>query len=149
VLRGLDRAVYESCDAVSTPAGLAGSLERLGFGRVPEEAIGERLEPLVARGLAVRQGARYLALAVPLGEYTPSPAAAERLYEIAKAMGRRNAGELIVPLDPPRSVTLNPARRTRFSGNTAGARGRRRAPRLSPARFSMNARGELVIRLVD
>jgi ribosomal peptide maturation radical SAM protein 1 len=99
VLKGVDRAIYEACDAVSTTAGLAASLDRTGLGALTEQVIAERLEPLVEAGLVVRDGGRYLALAVSLAQYAPPAEAAERLCGMVPSSFRMNErGKLVVRL---------------------------------------------------
>jgi ribosomal peptide maturation radical SAM protein 1 len=97
VLRGLDRALYEACDAVTNTVNLTAAVERAGFERVPEVAIADRLASLVERGLILRDGARYLALAVRAGE-------AARARPGARALLRRAAREV----DPPAALYSPP-----------------------------------------
>lgn len=66
VLRGDDRALYMACDAITD----ASQLE-------PPQAT--RLKTMADRGLMLSDGSRYLALAVPVGEYQPSRAAAAHI----------------------------------------------------------------------
>jgi ribosomal peptide maturation radical SAM protein 1 len=58
VLKGLERALYLACDSVRGLRRLAEETE------APADEIEERLEPLLERGLMVRQGDRLLSLAV-------------------------------------------------------------------------------------
>lgn len=140
VLHGVDRTIYEACDAVATLAGVAASVERAGLGRRNEAEIGGRLEPLVASGLVLRDGGRYLALAVSLAQYTPPAEAAERLGEIAQALGREGRGVRV--FDP----AARPSRS--FKARARSGRKRSRPGNVGPSSFSVNKRGELVIRLV-
>jgi hypothetical protein len=140
VLRDLDRTLYEACDAISNLGALAASVERAGQGPVAEETIAQRLDGLVQAGLMLADGGRYLALAVRLGEYSPTRESTDSLYAIAENLGRRTAREVIIPLAPGRER----------GGARSAARARRRIPRrhrwLTPEAFRLR-RGELVIRL--
>ena len=60
-----------------------------GFGRLPDAAITDALAPLVERGFVLRDGPRYLALAVGVGEHVPATPAARALVTRARAFGVR------------------------------------------------------------
>ena len=77
VLAGDDRAVYLSCDAIAD----ASQLE-------PSQAA--RLSSLAARGLMLNDGARYLSLAIPIGEYQPSRGALARLRPLFALVDKRD-----------------------------------------------------------
>jgi len=145
VLGPLDRLLHQACDAACGVQQLAQAVERPGGGAVPPEEIERRLEPLVASGLLVRDGSRYLALAVPLGEYGPPPRVLERFYEIARRLGRHTSRGVVIPLDgaaPPPAHKLG-ARARPFCPRPARGRPRRG---LSASGFSLTERGELLIR---
>jgi ribosomal peptide maturation radical SAM protein 1 len=59
-LRGVDRDLYRLCDAAKARAALVSALAD----RYSEEQVGAALEKLVARGLLLQTGNKYLALAV-------------------------------------------------------------------------------------
>ena len=145
-LRGVDRLLYEACDSARTARGLAESLASVPGGPLAAEDVARRLEPLVERGLMVRDASRYLALAVPLGRYSPPPRAVARFHDLTRALGRRRPGGWVVPLD----VAGRPLGRRPCS---VGGRSRRgRAPvrpelRLAASQFSVSARGEVRVRL--
>jgi ribosomal peptide maturation radical SAM protein 1 len=148
VIRGVDRILYQACDVASDLRRLADCLERNAEGALPPDIIERRLDPLVARGLIVRDGSRYLALAIPLGEYTPPAPAVERFYDLLKVLGTRLDGGWIVSTDDAgnairRAPTLRNARRP-------GRRPlrRRRARRLTASQFSTNAQGQVFIRRI-
>ncbi|MBI3932940.1 MAG: RiPP maturation radical SAM protein 1 [Acidobacteria bacterium] len=96
VLRGVERTLYRTCDAASDVRQLASAASN--GSELPPDEIDRRLEPLMAQGLLIKDGPRYLALAVPVGDYSPPAWAAERMYEIARHVGRRDADSLVVPL---------------------------------------------------
>ena len=66
ILDGGDRELYLACDAV-TDAGQLGS------------AAVSRLEALASRGLMLRDGSRFLSLAIPVGDYVPARPSMARL----------------------------------------------------------------------
>jgi ribosomal peptide maturation radical SAM protein 1 len=77
VLAGEDREMYLACDAIAD----AGQ-----FG--PSAAA--RLHAIAGRGLMLRDGSRFLSLAIPLGDYQPRRAAAARLYPLLAHVDRRD-----------------------------------------------------------
>jgi hypothetical protein len=66
VLTGDDRELYLTCDTITDASALA-----------PSSA--ERLKAIAAGGLMLNQGAKFLSLAVPVGDYQPSREAMKRL----------------------------------------------------------------------
>jgi ribosomal peptide maturation radical SAM protein 1 len=99
LLRGLDRILYQACDAACDLRQLAGTAARAGFSSLADDEIEARLEPLVEGGLLIREGARHLALAVPLGDYAPRAAAVERFRDTVERLGTRTPAGWVVPLD--------------------------------------------------
>jgi ribosomal peptide maturation radical SAM protein 1 len=69
-LTGVDRAIYLACDRIADFATLADTARRLGCD--DESEVRRRLEWLVSEGLLIVDGDRYLALAIPVGEYRPA-----------------------------------------------------------------------------
>jgi ribosomal peptide maturation radical SAM protein 1 len=130
ILDAVDRAICQACDAVVDRARVARTLTEKGL-TVPEASLADRLEALEARNLVISDGGRYLGLAVPLGDYVPPPAIIERFYRLLDVHGRRAAGSR------PRSGR---AARSRVP------RQRRQPVMLRPEQFSIDARGELVVR---
>ncbi|HVR38492.1 MAG TPA: RiPP maturation radical SAM C-methyltransferase [Thermoanaerobaculia bacterium] len=78
VLPAEQRLLYLACDAVTDARQLATQLSRT------VEEITSALAPLLEQGLILQDGARYLALAVPLGDYTPDRPIVERFYGIIR-----------------------------------------------------------------
>ena len=66
VLTGEDRELYLTCDAITDASPLGAS-------------SAARLQAIAGRGLMLNEGAKYLALAVPVGDYQPSADAMKRL----------------------------------------------------------------------
>jgi ribosomal peptide maturation radical SAM protein 1 len=147
-LRGVDRLLYLACDAASDARRLAESVESSGGGAISPEDVARRLEPFLERGLMVKDGSRYLALAVPLAEYSPPAAAVERFYDLARTLGRRVRGGWAVSPDAAAGGTPRKARAPRARTGRRGRPRGRRTPGLSASQFSVGARGDVRIRRV-
>jgi ribosomal peptide maturation radical SAM protein 1 len=148
VIAGADRILYQACDSARDLRQLAESLDRARADPLTGEAIQRRLAHLVERGLVVRDGSRYLALAIPLGEYSPPGPAIARFYELLRTVGTRVDGGWTVSGDVHSAAT----RRPRTRGSSRPRRGRRRpraARRLTAAQFSMLAEGGVFVRRVE
>jgi ribosomal peptide maturation radical SAM protein 1 len=130
VLEGEERALYLACDAAADRRGLAGAHG------LSADAVDERLGPLVERGLMLRDGGRYLALAITLGDYVPPAAVAARFRAMARALGRRRGTALVVarPGGPGSRRGVPPARPARP----------RRGP-VTAAHFRSTPRGDLIV----
>jgi ribosomal peptide maturation radical SAM protein 1 len=138
VLHGADRLLYKRCDAACDVRRLAEDLEDDGTGRLAPEEVGRRLDPLRERGLLLNEGSRYLALAIPLGDYSLPPSSAARFYDLVGRIGRPVPGGWVVPV---RGSGARGSRRRR-----ARAAQRRRARSLGVSQFAVNDRGEVMIR---
>lgn len=90
-LEGIDRALYESCDAAAHVRSLGALVG--GNGDQPDgpAEVRARLQPLMARGLIVSDGSRYLSLAIPIGDYQPPAAVRARVRRIMRALDRPSA----------------------------------------------------------
>jgi ribosomal peptide maturation radical SAM protein 1 len=86
VLSGADRLLYLACDGVTDMRRISAALASSGAARDDDE-ITAMLAPLLADGLALQDGARYLALAVPLGDYTPARPVVEQFYGVVRTIG--------------------------------------------------------------
>jgi ribosomal peptide maturation radical SAM protein 1 len=69
VLTGADRELYLTCDAITDASAL-------------DPSSASRLHAIAGRGLMINEGAKYLSLAVPIGEYQPSREAMKRLRPV-------------------------------------------------------------------
>jgi ribosomal peptide maturation radical SAM protein 1 len=78
VLSDLDRVLYQQCDAIADVRRLVEIAQGEGC-EATEDSVAARLEPLCANGLMLRDGRRYLALAVKLGAYKPTSTARRAL----------------------------------------------------------------------
>jgi hypothetical protein len=145
-LRGADRVLYQACDSASDLRRLDECLQQHVNGPPTPPPLEDRLQRLVESGLVVREGLRYLALAVPLGEYSPPPAAIDRFYDLVEARGSRVRKGWTVPAD-----TLGPASRSRGSVRGRPAHGPprdRAAGRLTASQFSINRAGQVLVRRI-
>jgi ribosomal peptide maturation radical SAM protein 1 len=76
------RTLYIACDCIRTVNYLQ-KLATENLGRaVSVEEIEEILQPLVERGLMIKEEVSYLSLAVPVGEYSPEKAAIKQLVSL-------------------------------------------------------------------
>jgi len=101
VLSGADRLLYKACDAIADTRQLVATLTSLGAPRTASE-IEAMLEPLVTEGLILRDGGRYLALAVPVGEYVPEQTIVQRFAGVLREMGVPTAKGVAVSLNGKR-----------------------------------------------
>ena len=145
VLDSLARVLYLACDAVSDARTLAAAAHAGTDTAVDAHDVERALAPLVADGLVLRAGSRFLALATRLGDGALPAEAILRFRVLARALGRKVRHSLVVPLhnardgEIPRSAAGETRRKVVRRGRPAAR------PRLSEDRFSLNRRGELVI----
>jgi ribosomal peptide maturation radical SAM protein 1 len=142
VLRGADRLLYQACDATCDLRRLGEAVRRAGQA-LAEPEVERRLDAIVAAGLAVRQGSRFLALAIPVGEYSPPPAAVDRLYELVRARGTRVAEGWRLSAEAGRRPVPGRSRSRRPRAGAAAARRRRR---LTAREFAVDDNGDVLIR---
>ena len=147
-LHGVDRVLYEACDSACDARRLAESVASSPGGPISPEEVARRLEPLLGRGLMVRDGSRYLALAIPLGQYSPPDPAVERFYDLARALGKRVPGGWVVSPDTAGVAATRKVRAARSRSRHRGPSRRGRSLRLAASQFSVDARGEVHIRRV-
>jgi ribosomal peptide maturation radical SAM protein 1 len=83
VLSDLDRLLYKQCDAVADVRRLVGVARGEGYATASEESVAERLDRLCDAGLMLRDGRRYLALAVSAETFRPTRSAARALKAAA------------------------------------------------------------------
>ena len=97
VLSGADRLLYIACDAITDARRLADTLSAQGAPRNPDEII-TMLAPLIADGLILQDGGRYLGLAVPLGDYAPAQPVIRQFNGVMKTIGVPTDDGVAVPL---------------------------------------------------
>lgn len=127
MLIGDDRRLYETCDAIAEVSRFA-----------PAEA--ERLNAMATSGLMLRDGGKFLSLAVPLGDYQPSGAAAARLRTMIASAGTRTRDGVRIALDPGERAAAARSRKP------AAQSTRQSAAPLTRAHFELTGTGELFVR---
>lgn len=150
VLDRIEKVLYQACDAACDVRHLVqiGATEDLPSPSAEE--ITDRLDALVEGGLLLRNQSRYLALAIPLGEYSPRADIIARFYRVAASLGRRRGDRLVVPLGLP-AATAKRMREASWKG-LVGPRGAKRSnrvrePRLTPRHFVVTHAGSLEIQM--
>ncbi|HVT43777.1 MAG TPA: RiPP maturation radical SAM C-methyltransferase [Thermoanaerobaculia bacterium] len=105
VLSPEEREIYLACDAVTDLRTIATATSR-------SSAEVERiLTPLIANGIVLRDGARHLALAVALGDYSPPPSIVAQFFDSIREIAEPADRGIAIPLEH----RLHPrTRRTRF-----------------------------------
>ena len=81
-LSGLQRLLYELCDTACPLATLQQKTSEATSTAVSATELDALLEPLLDRGLMVREGMSYLSLAISVGEYSPGVAARRKLQRL-------------------------------------------------------------------
>ncbi|HEY8148784.1 MAG TPA: RiPP maturation radical SAM C-methyltransferase [Vicinamibacteria bacterium] len=146
LLRGADRILYQACDSASDIRRLGECLAQSREAPLSNNAIAERLASLLKRGLLVTDGFRYLALAIPLGNYSPPPPALARFYGMARSLGRAVSGGWVIPSVAAGKAGSPRKRRSQPRSPPQRSRAESRRERLSVSQFSINDRGDVLIR---
>jgi ribosomal peptide maturation radical SAM protein 1 len=129
VLEGIDRRLYLAADSAS-------DLRTLTQQQSEESAEVEgRLERLVDSGLMLRDGNRFLSLAINVGVYQPSAETMSHLQELVHKRGRRERDSVVVPITESRIHV----------GRSHSTRSEPRLPRCSMKEFVVNEHNELVM----
>jgi ribosomal peptide maturation radical SAM protein 1 len=131
VLCGADRDLYLRCDAIALSTELSAS-------------SASSLAAMVARGLMLNEGTRYLSIAVPLGEYRPSPRATTRLRALFARLGQADRGGVTIALDRP-EYRIDHATATGVRRRTPGPLKAARA-RLDKSDFELGPQNHLYVR---
>jgi ribosomal peptide maturation radical SAM protein 1 len=147
LLGGLERTLYRECDAVRDLWQLARTIA------AAEDAdtstnVEQLLAPLVEHGLLLRDGSRYLALAVPIGEYVPPRPVIHEFSRVVRKLGTPGGRGWIVPVTRIGKVNgRSSAKEGAWAGRAARVYRASRAPvpRLTACHFSIDARGRLAI----
>jgi hypothetical protein len=113
VLSGIDRAIYLAADSITDARTLSDSECE------SQDAITRRLTRMVDRGLMLRDGQRYLALAIPVGDYQPGPRSRARFRRAIRKIGKRVLGGTRIDLSQPVALRkCRPPARKRGSRTT-------------------------------
>jgi hypothetical protein len=134
LLTGLARRLYCACDAVKDLGQLVREEGARAYEPADPETIERTLAPLLDRGLLVREGSRYLALAIPLGEYRLPTTIVRQFSMLIRRVGVSDGNRWIVPM-----TGTDTGKRNRRS--TRGAK----VPNVTTAHFSIDLHGQLVI----
>lgn len=98
VLSGLDRSIYLAADSIADIRKLTTA-----FGG-PAAAVERAVVHMTSRGLMLRQGQRVLALAIPVGDYQPGPAARARFRRAIRKLGKPVSGGTRIEFRQPFTV---------------------------------------------
>ncbi len=98
-LSGVDRAIYLGADSIASANALSQSLDE------SQEQITRRLDWMVSRKLMIRDGSRYLSLAIPVGEYQPGPKDLVRFQQAIRKGGTRVEGGTRIDLSERVALT--------------------------------------------
>lgn len=71
-ISGIERIIYLECDRIHTTQELQHLIKQHFHQELTIENIEELLQELVKRNLMIKEGNKYLSLAIPLGDYSPS-----------------------------------------------------------------------------
>ena len=94
----------------------------------------------------MQSGGHYLSLAIPLGEYRPSPPVVDRFYRVAKQLSEsRKDGALVLPRDRLCRMSLTKREALSLRLKPAAARRRNGTRTLYPDQFALNCHGDLII----
>jgi ribosomal peptide maturation radical SAM protein 1 len=105
-LSGLQRLLYELCDTACPLATLQQKAGEATSTFVSATELEVLLEPLLERGLMVREGMSYLSLAIPVGEYSPGVAARQKLNHLLAASATSGAACAADSLRIPELTTV-------------------------------------------
>jgi ribosomal peptide maturation radical SAM protein 1 len=134
-LTGLARILYTQCESVRELSQLTGTAAASDDSVAALDVIRHALSLVIERGLLLQDGSRYLALAIPLGEYVMPAASNRRFSTVVKEFGIPDGDRWMVRL-ADREHTEG-RRRSR----THGAK----VPNLAACRLSVDTQGRLVI----
>jgi ribosomal peptide maturation radical SAM protein 1 len=144
ILEGPDKRLYRACDRVRS----LGDLARIVSGSKPGprslDRVETRLDGLLARRLVLKDGKRYLALAVPVGRNVPKPGAMGPFRKVLRQSGKRVRGGYVLPLNAGSPLaTRRPGRDPRSRRQPR----QRPDPPLSTSNFAFRPTGDLFVRI--
>jgi hypothetical protein len=87
VLSGRDRLLYLACDSATDARQLSAQLSA---------DVTASIDALVADGLMLHEDHRYLALAIPLGEYAPAQPIVQNFYRLVRGIGEPADNGIVV-----------------------------------------------------
>jgi ribosomal peptide maturation radical SAM protein 1 len=147
VLSGLDRVIYLNCDAVADVSQLARIASSWKDSPVAADEVDRALDRRVTDGHLIRQGSKCLALAIPLGVYSPPPRIVDAFEQMVARAGIRGSNHrTIIPAVRLHARAWRKAARRERPTCVAARIGSGATRRLRPTLFGVNAAGDLVIR---
>ena len=105
-LSGLPRLLYELCDTACPLATLQQKVGEAASTIVSTAELEALFDPLLKRGLMVREGTSYLSLAISAGEYTPGAAARRKLKHLLAGSAASRAACVADPRVSPELTTV-------------------------------------------
>jgi ribosomal peptide maturation radical SAM protein 1 len=98
VIDGALREIYLACDAICSTTKLKEiAAHSLGH-EISDGELHDLLGPLLERHLILEDRLNFLALAIPLGEYSPPPRVLKRFEELLRGMGRVSNESVSIPI---------------------------------------------------
>jgi ribosomal peptide maturation radical SAM protein 1 len=99
VLTGIQKSLYIACDRIQTINQLKSIVQENGGSELEVESLETFLEPLLTKGLMLREGDSYLSLAIPLGNYSPTKIILELFHKEINTLGKDVEGKVIISTD--------------------------------------------------
>ena len=96
ILLGLQRVLYISSDRIRSLSQLKKTAETHTGKEYSQEEIEQLLQPIIDSHLMIREGDRYLSLAIPVGNYIPKREEFERFQEYLHIMEVKNQNEALM-----------------------------------------------------
>lgn len=114
VLSDARRLLYLACDAARDPRQLSADLVSMAGLHFSTDEIAAMLAPMVEDGLMLRDGLRYLALAIPLGEYVPARPVVDQFCRLVRGIGEPSADGIVVRWKEGQRKGARPRRSPQF-----------------------------------
>lgn len=99
IFRDLEKELYLYCDSVRTVNQITQFAQAHLKRNLLIDELNAILDPMVSSGLLMKNGDSYIALALPLGEYSPKKPVLEKLSETFRKIGNTADGSIIIDLD--------------------------------------------------
>jgi ribosomal peptide maturation radical SAM protein 1 len=100
VLTGASKSLYLACDKIQTLDQIRRHLISDGY-ELDLSGIERLIDPLLKDKIFIHEDNRYLSLAIPLGQYSPSGKVMTKLLEMARSLSASNSGALSIPAYRP------------------------------------------------
>jgi len=96
IFSGLEKDLYLYCDSVRTFKQIMQFAERYLKRNLSVEELQAVLNPMISSGLLMKEEDSYIALALPLGDYSPKKPVVEKLSETIRKMGNASGDSIIL-----------------------------------------------------